>query len=170
MRQFQPPKGLHIRPSTPADKPFLEKLHRSVREDLQWISGDRELVESIIEMQFVAQTQGYGSQFPNALYFIIEKHHQPIGKATVDFGVNEVRLVDIAFVPEARGHGFGPAIIQSFQTAAAQTGAPMTLTVDSHNVSAKNVYLQLGFQTESVTPPYEFMVWYPPALAVSVGV
>lgn len=157
------PKGLHIRPSASSDKPFLERLHRSTRSDLQALDADREMVESLIEMQYEAQTEGYGDQFPNAMYFIVEKHHQPIGKATIDFGANEVRLVDLAFLPEARGHGFGKAIIQSFQKCAEQVAAPMSLTVEQVNWRAKQLYSRLGFQTASVSPPYELMVWYPPS-------
>lgn len=158
---FKPPKGLHIRPSKPSDKPFLEKLYRSTRTDLQLIDGEKELVENVIEMQHRAQTQGYGDQFPNAMYFIIEKHGEPIGKATLDFGPNEIRLLDIAFMPQARGHGFGKAIIQSFQVCATQAMAPLTLSVEQLNHSAKSLYLSLGFVCESVTPPYEHLIWYP---------
>ena len=71
------------------------------------------------------------------MYFIIEKHHEPIGRATIDFGHNEAHLLDIAFLPQARGHGFGKAIIQSFQLAAAQSGLPMSLNVLQSNTGAK---------------------------------
>lgn len=161
MKHFIPPKGLHIRPSRAADKAFLEKLHHAVRNDLQFIDGDKDQIEAIIEMQFCAQNEGYGDQFPNAMYFIIEKHHQPIGKATVDFGPNEIRLIDIAFLPEARGHGFGRAIVQSFQVCSANAGAPLTLSVAQTNLAAKRLYLSLGFQIEQSQPPYDFLAWYP---------
>lgn len=168
--KFTPPDGLHIRPSMATDKPFLEKIHHSVRQDLQLIEGEKDFIESIIEMQFRAQTQGYGDQFPNAMYFIIEKHHEPIGKATIDFGSNDVHLVDIAFLPEARGHGFGRAIIQSFQHTAAQAGAPMTLCVRKDNLVAIKLYTSLGFQVESEQPAQFVLVWYPPAMRQIVGV
>ncbi|MBB1300738.1 GNAT family N-acetyltransferase [Pseudoalteromonas sp. SR41-8] len=157
------PKGLNIRPSNANDKPFLEKLHSLMRQDLQLIDGEKDFVESIVEMQFKAQTQGYGDKFPNAMYFIIEKHHEAIGKATIDFGPNEIRIVDIGFLPSARGHGFGSAIIQSFQSAALQSGAPLTLTVEQHNFAAKRLYQKLGFKIESIKAPYELLIWYPPA-------
>lgn len=92
-------------------------------------AGEQDYIESIVEMQFKAQTQGYGDQFPNAMYFIIEKHHEPIGKAH-----NEVRLIDIAFIPQARGQGVGKTVVQSFQSAAAQCGVPLVLTVEQHNL------------------------------------
>ena len=52
------PDGLYLRPSTAADKPFLEKLHHSTRQDLQFIDGEQDFIESIVEMQFKAQTPG----------------------------------------------------------------------------------------------------------------
>ncbi|WP_185843481.1 GNAT family N-acetyltransferase [Pseudoalteromonas luteoviolacea] len=170
MVQFTIPEGLHIRPSTASDKPFIEKLHREVRQDLQCIDGEQDFIESIVDMQLKAQTQGYGAQYPNAMYFIIEKHNEPIGKATLDFGHNEIRLIDIGFLIAARGHGFGRAIIQSFQHCAAQSAVPLTLSVLSHNLSVKRLYLELGFQVSEVQPPYELMIWYPPAMKSIVGV
>lgn len=166
MQKLELPDGLHIRPSRPSDKVFLEQLFHTTRNDLQLIDGEQDFIESIVEMQFRAQTQGYGDQFPNAMYFIIEKHHEAIGKATLDFGSNEIRLVDLAFLPRARGHGFGKAIIQSFQHCAAQVGTPMTLTVLLSNLPVRKLYKSLGFETESVKPPYERLVWYPESMRV----
>lgn len=161
MSHFSIPDGLNIRPSKPSDAAFIRRLHSEVRQDLQHINADQDFIESIVDMQFKAQTEGYGEKFPNAMYFIIEKHHQPIGKVTIDFGVNEVRIIDIGFITQARGHGFGAAIIQSFQHAAADSCTPLTLTVEQSNFVAKALYLRLGFVSESVSPPYEFMIWYP---------
>lgn len=159
--KFSIPHGLHIRPSTPTDKPFLEQLYHSTRNDLKLIDGEHEFIESIIEMQFRAQTQGYGAAYPDAQHFIIEKHGEKIGRAAIDFGHNEVHLLDISFLPNARGHGFGKAIIQSFQSAAAQSRAPMSLTVLKGNVVAQKLYLSLGFVAEEYREPYYRMCWYP---------
>ncbi len=164
MKNINLPAGLSIRPSRPSDKLFLEKLHHSVRQDLQLIDAEKDMIELVIEMQLKAQTQGYGNQFPNAMYFIVEKNQQSIGKATIDFSDELVHLIDIALIPEARGQGFGKAILQSFQHCAAQVAAPMLLSVELQNRVVKQLYQSLGFVTESVQPPYERMIWYPPAL------
>lgn len=164
MQKITLPSGLHIRPSHISDKAFLEKLHHAVRQDLQYIDADKDLIESIVEMQFKAQIQGYGEQFPDAMYFVIEKHQQPIGKATIDFSDEFVHLIDIAFIPEARGQGFGKAVLQAFQQCAAQVAAPMLLSVEQQNNVAKQLYYQLGFVTQQIQPPYERMIWYPPAM------
>ena len=163
------PYGLGLRPAMPKDQPFLEDLHRTCRDDLQLIEGDKEFVEAIIAMQFNAQNVGYGTQYPNAMYWIVEKQGQNIGKATIDFGSNFVHLVDLAFIPEARGKGFGRAVLESIQHTSKQVGAPMSLSVLQSNVSAKKLYLSLGFVVESVSSPYEMLVWYPPAEKIIVG-
>ena len=72
------PHGLSIRPSTPADRGFIENLFRTTRDDLRLIDAEPDFIETLIEQQFNAQTTGYGDQFPNAMYFIIEKQGQPI--------------------------------------------------------------------------------------------
>lgn len=164
MQGIQLPLGLHIRTSVASDKAFLEKLHHAVRQDLQWIDAEKDLVETIVEMQLKAQTQSYSEQFPNAMYFIIEKQQEPIGKASIDFSHDLVHLIDIAFIPEARGQGFGKAVLQALQQCAAQVAAPMLLSVEQQNKVAKQLYQSLGFATEVVQPPYERMIWYPPAL------
>lgn len=170
MQNLQLPNGLYMRPAKTSDKPFLEKLHESVRQDLLNIDADKEEIDTIIEMQFRAQSLSYGNSFPNAMYFIIEKHHERVGKLTLDFGSNEIRILDIALLPQARGLGFGKGILQSVQHCAAQAVTPVTLSVEQMNLGAKQLYLSLGFIIESVDPPYEFLVWYPPSMRVFTGV
>lgn len=155
------PHGLSIRPSTPADRGFIENLFRTTRDDLRLIDAEPDFIETLIEQQFNAQTTGYGDQFPNAMYFIIEKQGQPVGRLTIDFGSNEVRLVDIAFIPEARGKGYGEGVVNGLKLAAMQCRAPLALSVPSGNWRAKQLYTRLGFKTEEIAPPFERMVWYP---------
>ncbi len=163
------PLGLSARPAHPSDNPFIEMLHRSTRQDLQLIEADQDFIDTLIDMQFSAQNIGYGTQFPEAMYWIIEKQQQRIGKASLDFGRNVVHLIDLAFIPEARGKGYGRAVLESFQQTAKQIKAPMSLTVLQTNVVAKKLYHSLGFIVESVSPPHELMVWYPPSESIFVG-
>lgn len=150
-----------MRPAQDKDKPFLAMLHESVRQDLLLIDAEEEYIKQIVEMQLRAQTEGYGQQFPNAMYFVIEKHHELIGKVTVDFGHNEVRLVEIAFLPQARGLGFGEVIIRSLMVAAEQSKVPMTLTVARNNPGAFKLYCKLGFVVEQEDDMYILMTWKP---------
>lgn len=163
------PEGLHIRPSRSSDRVFLEQLYRSTREDLEWIDADRDVIDTIMSMQYKAQTQGYGEQFPNALYFIIEYQDERIGRAALDFGTDEIRVVDIAFLPKARGRGYGESVIRAFMVCAEQSMAPLTLSVLQHNLKARALYERLGFKLESVSLPYLRLVWYPRMEATRVA-
>jgi GNAT superfamily N-acetyltransferase len=159
--KLQIPEGLGMRPARPSDSGFLEALHRSTRDDLRLIDAEDDFIEALIDMQRRAQTEGYGSDFPDAMHFVIEKRGEAIGRAVVDFGHNEVRLVDLAFIPKARGKGFGRAILQGLQRAATQVRAPLALTVMQGNLPALRLYAGLGFQPEEVNAAYVRMVWYP---------
>lgn len=164
MQKLNFPEGLSVRPATGKDTPFLESLYQSTRDDLLCLDMGRDQKDELMEMQFRAQTQGYGDSYPNAMYFIIEKHHENIGKATLDFGHNEVRLIDLALIATARGKGLGALVIQALQQAAAAVAVPMTLTVLQENFAAKVFYQRLGFVTAAVELPYELMIWYPAPL------
>ncbi|NAW85316.1 GNAT family N-acetyltransferase [Photobacterium halotolerans] len=165
LQDLKLPGGLHVRPSnsSAADRVFLEKLHNERRDDLRLIDGERDFIESLIEMQFNAMNQGYGDQFPNALYFIIEYHKEAVGRAVLDFSQDKVHLIDIVFKREARGHGLGEAVIRSFMYSANQLKAPMILSVQQLNHSARQLYHKLGFVLDQIEPPYERMIWYPPS-------
>ena len=168
MQNLTLPDGLSVRPAQSKDNVFLESLYQSTREDLLVVDAPEEQKAELIEMQFRAQTQGYGNAYPNAMYFVIEKHMESIGKATIDFGHNEVHLIDLALTPVARGKGIGAAVIQAFQQAAAMVAAPMTLSVLQSNLQAKTLYWKLGFITDEIQLPYERMIWYPPALRTTL--
>lgn len=156
------PHGLSIRPARPSDEPFLTSLYRSTRDDLlNFLDAEQDFIEDLIERQFQAQTVGYGGSYPNAMYFIVEKLDQAVGRVSIDFGSNEVHILDIAFIPQARGKGYGESVISALQQVAGKIFVPLSLVVESNNTIAKHLYLKLGFQVEELQPPHERWVWYP---------
>lgn len=155
------PNGLGLRPSTPSDTPFIQSLFTQTRPELQLIDGEQDFIDSIVDMQMRAQTQGYGDQYPNAMYFIVEKLGTNIGRVTIDFGSNFVHIIDIAFIPQAQGKGYGGTVIQAVQETAKRLMAPVSLTVAKNNPAAKKLYMNLGFAVDEDQGMYEMMVWYP---------
>ena len=153
--------GLGIRPSRDADKPFIKSLYNATRDDLRLIDAESDFVEALIEQQQQAQTVGYGDQFPNAMYFIVEKLNERIGRVVIDFGSNEIRIVDIAFIPQARNKGYGTTVIRALKQAAGTACAPLVLTVYKSNSVAKRFYEQEGFKVEQSDQMTELMAWYP---------
>lgn len=155
--------GLGLRPATPSDSVFIESLYRTTRDDLRLVDGEEDFIESLIDMQHRAQTVGLGQMFPNAMYFVIERLGERIGRLVIDFGPNEVHIADVAFVPEARGKGYGTILLRGLQQAAAMVRAPLVLSVYRHNLRAKQFYLSQGFQIEESSPIADLLAWYPTA-------
>lgn len=162
------PDGLSLRPSRTSDESFLAELYTSTRDDLLMAIDDEEFATGLIGMQQHAQIEGYGDMFPNAMYFIVEKLGERIGRLVLDFGSNEVRIVDLALIRGARGKGLGSQVIQSVKAVAEKVMAPVTLSVNMANPLARQLYVRLGFQTLEVQPPVEQMIWYPNASRIQV--
>ena len=154
-------EGLVVRPSRASDGPFLHSLYQSARPDLQWIDGEQEVVEQVVAQQFRVQEQGLDEHFPNAMHYVIEKLGTAIGALSTDFGPNEIRVLYLAFIPQARGHGYGRKVLQGVQKAAQQVRCPVATVVWANNPHARQHYLALGFQVDECSPAAERLVWYP---------
>jgi len=153
--------GLSMRPSRPTDGPFLQSLYKSARPELQWIDADPEVVEQVVAQQFQVQERGIGEHFPDAMHYVVEKLDTPIGVLSADFGPNEIRVLYLAFIPAARGKGFGRSVLQGVQKAAEQVRCPVATVVWASNPQARQHYLALGFQVEESSPGADRLVWYP---------
>jgi ribosomal protein S18 acetylase RimI-like enzyme len=162
------PAGLHVRPSTPSDQPFLELLYKSTRTDLDLITADNDFIEELKGSQFAAQTASYEEQFPNAMYFVIQHHDQKVGRVILDFGSTEILVVDISFVPEARNKGLGSGVMRSFMHVSDQIRTPLKLSVLQENIAAKAFYSQLGFIHDEHRYPRDYLVYYPSTQATRV--
>jgi len=164
------PAGLHIRPSTSSDQTFLNSLYQSTRDDLNYVEGRDDFIVHLKESQFEAQSISYEDQFPNAMFFVIEYHHEKAGRIIFDIEHNEIRIIDISLIPSARGKGLGAALMRSFVHCSEQTMVPLKLCVLSRNLQAKHIYFKLGFQVEELIPPREFLAYYPSAQGLRVGI
>lgn len=154
-------EGLVVRPSRASDGPFLQSLYQTARPDLQWIDGEQEQVQQVVAQQFQVQELGMGDNYPNAMHYVVEKLGSAIGALSTDFGANEIRVLYLAFIPKARGQGFGRAVLQGVQKAAQQIRCPVATVVWTSNPHARRHYLALGFAVEESNPAAERLVWYP---------
>ncbi len=155
------PAGLHVRPSAESDQTFLLELYQSTRTDLDLLETSQDFILELKTSQYKAQTNSYQEQFPNAMFFTIEYYGQAIGRAVVDFGHNEVLLVDLSLVPEAQGKGLGSAVIRSFMHCSEQASIPMRLSVLQQNFNARALYERLGFEFEQKIGLRDYLAYYP---------
>lgn len=115
------------------------------REEFATLGWSDEQFEVFCRMQFALQTRAYKMQFPDAQNCVVELDGQSIGRLMVNRAETEIRLIDIAFLPEFRGLGAGKILIENLQREAETAGKPLGLRVLTTNASAIRLYERLGF-------------------------
>jgi ribosomal protein S18 acetylase RimI-like enzyme len=70
----------------------------------------------------------------------------------------EIRLVDIAFLPEFRSGGLGTSILRDLLAEGEAAGKPVTIHVEVYN-PAMRLYERLGFRSVEERGPYRLMEW-----------
>jgi ribosomal protein S18 acetylase RimI-like enzyme len=139
------PNGVRLRATTANDSAFERDLHDATRQDLALIDAEAEYVREVIDLQHRARDTGHGTQYPNALYYIIEKNGDRIGRLSVDVGHNAVHIIDLAVLPAWQNQGVGKTVLEALQNIAGQIAVPLTLAVATHNQLAMTLYTSLGF-------------------------
>jgi len=157
------PAGLSLRRTTDADFEFLAEVYASTRrEELSVTSWPEEQKTAFLRWQFEAQHQYYREYYPNCEFLIVERMNgaalEPIGRLYVDRWPDQIRLVDIALLPNHRGQGFGGALLRSIMAEGAASGLPVTIHVEASN-PAMALYRRLGFRHVDSNGIYYLMRW-----------
>ncbi len=134
-----------LRPATAEDDAFLRKVYAASRaEEMSHWGWPAEQREMFLRMQYSARRQGYAASFPGAAHSILVDAGQPAGSMIVSRSASEIRLVDIALLPEHRGHGIGAHVISDLIREAGLVRIPLRLSVACGN-PAIHLYQRLGF-------------------------
>ncbi len=155
------PAGVELRPIGPADEDFLFRLYASTRDGemalLDWSDAQK---EAFLRMQFDAQHKYYVEQFPEARLDLVVLEGEPIGRLYVDRRDDEIRLIDIALLPEHRGGGIGGAMMRELLAEARAAAKPVRIHVERFN-PAMRLYQRLGFERIEEQGVYDLMEWRP---------
>jgi len=142
-----------------ADHPFLRALYANVRAaELAPVPWPEEAKRAFLDEQFALQHDHYVKNYPGADLLLIERASLPVGRIYVYRTENEIRLMDIALVPEARGQGIGSALLHELMGEARATGRELTLHVEPDN-PAQRLYQRLGFRLIENRGVYDFLGW-----------
>jgi GNAT superfamily N-acetyltransferase len=153
----------------PADAPFLRRLYATGRAaELAHVGWQSEQLEAFLELQYNARERHYREHFPAADDLLVLVGGQPAGRLCVDRGRDEMRVVDIALLPEHRGSGIGTALMAALQEEATIAGLPLALQVEAGNPAA-NLYRRLGFVIDAGDGVYNTMRWLPPLVGAGTG-
>jgi ribosomal protein S18 acetylase RimI-like enzyme len=142
------------------DAAFLFSLYASTRaeEMAQW-GWSAAQAAAFLQMQFDAQQRAYRSAYPHAARSVILIHDAvPAGALCVNRAADEIRVVDLALLPEHRGAGVGTRVLRELMTEAAAAGLPLRLSVAKTNRAAR-WYLRLGFTPTEDGDVYMALEW-----------
>lgn len=153
------PPGVVLRPATDDDREFLVGLYASTRaaelDQVQWQPGQR---EAFVRMQFDLQDRQYREHNPRGSFDVIEADGRPVGRLYVDRRPTDIRIVDVALVPEHRGRGIGTALLGRILDEAAASGRTASIHVEVTNPAAA-LYERLGFEVVAELGVYRLMEW-----------
>ena len=139
------PPGIGLRPATDEDEAFLLTVYAGTREEELALTGwDAAAKDAFLRMQFAAQDSHYRQHFSDASFDIVTVDGVPAGRLYVDRRDAEIRIIDIALLPEHRGRGIGTALITSILAEAEKTGKTVVIHVERDN-RARRLYGRLGF-------------------------
>jgi len=161
---FQLPGGgtVELRPVTPSDDPFLLTVYESTRADelaqAEWGEGQKEM---FLRWQFDLQRREYNTRFPDAAYHVIVVDQQPAGRIWVGSDSKQIRLLDIAILPEFQNRGVGTGLLQRLISHAANQGKVLRHMVLVLNNNAERFYERLGFKQIEEFGAYKHMEWRP---------
>ena len=151
--------GLAYRPSTDADLAVLARIYASTRaEEVARAGWPLEQQRAFLQQQFEAQHAHYHQHYPDARWLLIVQGIIPVGRLYLEDWTSQLRIIDIALLPEFRGRGWGEAILRDLMDQTAKTGRKVSIHVEKTN-PAMSLYLRLGFEAIEDKGVYDLMEW-----------
>ena len=150
---------ISFRQERPEDEPLLFELYAASRAgEMAQTGWDAPAQDAFLRMQFQAMRQGYRTSFPEAELAIILIDGRASGRAVVNRTPQEIRVVDVALLPEAQNQGVGTRLLRQWMSEAARAQKPLRLSVLAQS-RARRLYGRIGFRTIGQEGPYEQLEW-----------
>lgn len=150
-----------LRPVGASDLPFLREVYASTRlEELAPLGWSAEQRDAFLDQQFAAQHSYYQEHYAGASFQLILRDQRPVGRLYVARLPDEIRVIDLALLPEYRGLGVGTRLLADLFAEASALGLPVRIHVEKFN-RALRLYERLGFTPIDDRGVYWFMEWSP---------
>lgn len=148
---------LALQAATDGDRAFLQALFIATRFDEFMQSGwEAERIHALLAEQFEAQDRYYRQHYPAGHFDIVTLDGAPIGRLYHAWTDAELRLIDIALLPERRGAGLGRRLLHALLAETARRGLAARLYVETGN-PVRALYLRLGFVRAGENGVYDLM-------------
>ena len=152
-------QSISLRATEPEDDPFLFEVYASSRgEDLATMGWEAEPIRTFLETQYSAQKVFLKNDYPDTDDRIILLGGERIGRMVVLRNEREVRLVDIAIMPQYRNAGLGTHLVRELMSEAARLGVPFRLQLIRSN-PAVALFEELGMIRTGETGSHYQMEW-----------
>ncbi|MEO8275572.1 MAG: GNAT family N-acetyltransferase [Thermoanaerobaculia bacterium] len=137
---------LTLREVLPEDRDFLRDLYASTRlEELAPVPWSEAQKRDFLRAQFEAQDHEYHRAYPDGVFRVIEIDGVSAGRLYLRHGTTDSRIIDLAFLPEFRGRGFGSRILAGLAREADAVGRTLSIHVEVFNTGARRLYERFGF-------------------------
>lgn len=157
---YRAERAVTLRPVVPEDEDLLLKIYASTREDemeqvTEWTPEQKEM---FLRWQLQMQRRDYEARFPVGLsYDIILYDRVPAGRLWVARTSEQIRLLDIAILPEFQNRRIGTYLLRNLINESEQTGTPLRHMIFKLNTDARRFYERLGFQLKEDERMYLLM-------------
>jgi ribosomal protein S18 acetylase RimI-like enzyme len=155
-------RAVTLRPVAAEDYEDLVRIYAGTRADeLALTPWDDAQKLAFCRSQYDAQKREYDARFPDAEYDVISLDGRTVGRLWIGRSDVEIRLLDIAIVPEAQKQGLGTALLKHLIEESRQTGKRLRHMVFILNTDALRFYERLGFHIFEDVGGYQHMEWRP---------
>jgi ribosomal protein S18 acetylase RimI-like enzyme len=153
---------MELRPVRVSDDLFLLALYESTRAgEMAQVPWSDQQKRTFLKGQFEAQRTDYTARFPDAEHSIVVVDDEPIGRVWVDRRAEEIRLLDIAILPQWQNAGVGRTLLEQLQQQAAEADLPLRHSVHATNQDALRFYQRLDFVVVEDFETHVLMEWSP---------
>jgi ribosomal protein S18 acetylase RimI-like enzyme len=125
-------------------------------EELAVVPWEDAQREAFLRQQFEAQDAWWRENYGGASFDVILVDGEPAGRLYVHRGPREIRIVDIALLPEHRGNGVGTGLLEKLLAEGDADGKSLTIHVERMN-PALRLYERLGFSVVEDKGVYLFL-------------
>ena len=140
-----PRARISLRPAGEQDEPFLLRVYAATRtKELSQVPWSDAQKQAFVRMQSDAQILHYRSHYPGAQFQVILLDGEPVGRLYLAKLESELRILDIAVVPERRKMGIGTLVLEGVRRDASDMGLTVTIFVEPYNQSLQ-LFERLGF-------------------------
>ena len=154
-------RSVTLRAATSDDDAFLARVYAGTRAaELAAVSWTEDQKAAFVQMQFAAQAQYYREHYPDTSFDVILLGTEAVGRLYVSRWTDELRIVDIALLPEFCNRGIGSALLRQLQAEARAVRKPLRIHVERFN-PALRLYERLGFRQIEDKGVYLFLEWRP---------